>query len=322
VTAPLLGVSRVTVEYPTASGPLRAADDVTLNIAAGETLALVGESGSGKSTVARAIVGMVPLSSGSVSFRGAELGPLGSAARAPYLQKMQMVFQDPDASLDPRFTVGASIAEPLVIAKAFAAPEREERVAALMKDVGLDPVLHRRYPHELSGGQKQRVCLARALAVRPELIVCDEAVSALDVSVQAQIVNLLMDLRERHGLSYLFITHDLRVVRQLSTRVAVMYLGQIVEEATTEALFEGPEHPYTRALLSAVPAFGRRSGGAGQRLRGDLPSALKPPNGCRFHTRCPEVFSRCETEAPAAYPARNGGVCRCFLKDPRRGTTD
>jgi oligopeptide/dipeptide ABC transporter ATP-binding protein len=310
---PLLDISHVTVEYPTDAGPLRAADDVTLTIAEGETLALVGESGSGKSTIARAVVGLVPFVTGTITFRGRALGPLGSAARRPYLQKIQMVFQDPDASLDPRFTVGASIGEPFVIAGGSKASERDERVAALMKDVGLDATLRRRYPHELSGGQKQRVCLARALAVGPELIVCDEAVSALDVSVQAQIVNLLMDLRERFGLSYLFITHDLRVVRQLSTRVAVMYLGQIVEEATTEALFESPEHPYTRALLSAVPAIGRGPRAAGRGLRGDLPSALKPPDGCRFHTRCPEVFSRCKSEAPASYAARNGGVCRCFL---------
>jgi oligopeptide/dipeptide ABC transporter ATP-binding protein len=317
VTAPILDVSHVTVEYPTDAGPLRAADDVTLTIAEGETLALVGESGSGKSTVARAVVGMVPVLAGRIAFRGAALGPLGSTGRKPYLQKIQMVFQDPDASLDPRFTVGASIGEPLVIAGSSSkASDRDERVAALMNDVGLDAALRRRYPHELSGGQKQRVCLARALAVGPELIVCDEAVSALDVSVQAQIVNLLMDLRERFGLAYLFITHDLRVVRQLSMRVAVMYLGQIVEEAPTEALFEAPEHPYTRALLSAGPAIGRRPRGASRSLGGDLPSALKPPNGCRFHTRCPEVFSRCKSEEPASYVARNGSVCRCFLSDP------
>jgi oligopeptide/dipeptide ABC transporter ATP-binding protein len=315
VSEPLLDVERVTVEFVTGGGVLRAADDVSLRIAPGETLALVGESGSGKSTVARAIVGLVTPRSGRVSFRGAPLGPLGSAARRPYLQKIQLVFQDPDASLDPRFTVGSAIGEPLLIAGGSASMERDERVALLMKDVGLDPVLRRRYPHELSGGQRQRVCIARALAVRPELIVCDEAVSALDVSVQAQIVNLLMDLRERFGLSYLFITHDLRVVRQIANRVAVMYLGQVVEQAETEALFEKPEHPYTRALLASVPGMRRVSHASVRRLSGDLPSALNPPSGCRFHTRCGEVFSRCPREAPSLYPAKNGGISRCFLSD-------
>jgi oligopeptide/dipeptide ABC transporter ATP-binding protein len=316
MTDTLLDVRSLTVDFATDYGALRAVDHVDLSIAPGETLALVGESGCGKSTVARAVVGLVPYTSGQVVFRGTPLVSLGRPERRPFLRKIQMVFQDPDASLDPRVSVGASIGEPLAIARSpVSRSERDEQVAVLMQDVGLDATLRGRYPHELSGGQRQRVCLARALAVRPELIVCDEAVSALDVSVQAQILNLLMDLRERFGLSYLFITHDLRVVRQMSTRVAVMYLGQIVEMAATEALFESPEHPYTRALLASVPTLEIGKARAVRRLTGDLPSALNPPHGCRFHTRCPEVFARCRTEAPPLYSGQNGGLSRCFLCD-------
>jgi oligopeptide/dipeptide ABC transporter ATP-binding protein len=234
-----------------------------------------------------------------------------------------MVFQDPDASLDPRHSVLTSIAEPLTTAAArVPRDEREARVLSLMKEVGLDPTLSDRYPHELSGGQRQRVCIARALAVRPELLVCDEAVSALDVSIQAQILNLLADLRERFGLSYLFITHDLRVVRHLSSRVAVMYLGQIAEVGDTDALFDAPAHPYTRALLAAVPELHAPARKAA-RARGDVPSPSNPPSGCRFHTRCPEVFDRCPREEPPLFDVGSSRKCRCFLVDPvKRGTAE
>jgi oligopeptide/dipeptide ABC transporter ATP-binding protein len=313
---PLLEVTDLRVHFPAEPAPVRAVDGVSFTVARGETLALVGESGCGKSTVARAILGLVRPSSGVMRLGGAALPPLGEPARRPLLSRVQMVFQDPDASLDPRFSVFASISEPLETGEQrLPRDERETRVLSLMAEVGLDATLRGRYPHELSGGQRQRVCIARALAVRPELLVCDEAVSALDVSIQAQILNLLAELRERFGLAYLFITHDLRVVRHLSHRVAVMYLGQIVELGDTDALFDAPAHPYTRALLAAVPEL-RGSGKAlAARARGDIPSPSNPPSGCRFHTRCPEVFDRCPREEPVLFDADRGRKCRCFLVD-------
>jgi oligopeptide/dipeptide ABC transporter ATP-binding protein len=309
---PLLEVKDLVVTFPSAVGPIRAVDGVSFDIGAGETVALVGESGCGKSTIARAVMGLVTPDSGEIQFEGATLRPLGHEERKPYLPKLQMVFQDPDASLNPRLTVGASVAEPLEIReRALSRSDRAERVLSLLADVGLDAPLAGRYPHELSGGQKQRVCLARALATKPSLLVCDEAVSALDVSIQAQILNLLADLRQRLGVAYLFITHDLRVVRHLSSRVLVMYLGQVVEVAPTETLFRSPEHPYTRTLLAAVPSIGQRTD-ALLRARGEIPSPASPPSGCRFHTRCPEAFDRCPREVPRLYPTE-GGQSRCFL---------
>jgi oligopeptide/dipeptide ABC transporter ATP-binding protein len=311
----LLRVTDLAVHFPADPKPVRAVDGVSLHIARGETLALVGESGCGKSTIARAIMGLTPPTRGEIRFDDQVLPPLGERARRPFLSRLQMIFQDPDASLNPRLTIASSIAEPLEIAKAVSRDEREAKVVALMAEVGLDATLRDRYPHELSGGQRQRVCIARALSVRPELLVCDEAVSALDVSIQAQILNLLVELRERFGLSYLFITHDLRVVRHLATRVAVMYLGQIVELGPTDPLFDEPKHPYTRALLAAVPSLsGVRKEVA--RARGDIPSPSDPPSGCRFHTRCPEVFDRCPREAPALYSLPDERRCRCFLVEP------
>jgi oligopeptide/dipeptide ABC transporter ATP-binding protein len=261
-------------------------------------------------------MGLVPPTRGEIRFDGAVLPPLGERARRPFYSKLQMIFQDPDASLNPRLTIFASVAEPIEITlPSLARKEREERVISLLSDVGLDAALRDRYPHELSGGQRQRVCVARALAVRPELLVCDEAVSALDVSIQAQILNLLVELRERFGLSYLFITHDLRVVRHLATRVAVMYLGQIVELGPTEALFDAPRHPYTRALLAAVPSLDGARPPAPARARGDIPSPSDPPSGCRFHTRCPEVFDRCPKDAPALFTLGGARSSRCFLEE-------
>ena len=311
MTAPLLEVKDLAVHF----GAVRAADGVSFEIRRGETVALVGESGCGKSTVARAIMGLVPPTRGEIRWEGAALPPLGEPARRPVLTRMQMIFQDPDASLNPRLTIQASIAEPVEIREPrLSRAERDARVASLMNDVGLDRTLGVRYPHELSGGQRQRVCIARALAVRPELVVCDEAVSALDVSIQAQILNLLADLRERFALSYLFITHDLRVVRHLATRVAVMYLGQIVETGPTDALFDAPRHPYTQALLAAVPSLGRAKGGTP--AGGDVPSPSNPPSGCRFHTRCPQAFERCPRETPRLYSLDGERASRCFLVEP------
>lgn len=308
----LLEVDDLRVHFPTELGPLRAVDGASLHVATGETLALVGESGSGKSTIARAIVGLLSPTSGSMKFRGEPLEPLGHPSRSRLFQKIQMIFQDPDASLNPRLTVGASIAEAIELGRSSKG-ERIDQTAALMLDVGLAPELQSRYPHELSGGQKQRVCIARALAGKPDLVVCDEAVSALDVSIQAQILNLLVELREKFALSYLFITHDLRVVRFVSHRVAVLYLGQIVETGGTPDVFEDPQHPYTRVLLSAVPAIDSDARPRAPAVRGEIPSPVRPPAGCRFHTRCPEAFERCPTEVPRLYSIGKGRQSRCFL---------
>jgi ABC-type glutathione transport system ATPase component len=250
---PLLEVLDLRVHYARGAAPVRALDGVSLELFRGETLALVGESGSGKSTFARAAVGLERPTAGTVRFGGSELLPFPARSRKAVARRVQMVFQDPDASLNPRRNVLATLREPLELHAALESQARDERVRELMLEVGLDPTLRGRYPHELSGGQKQRVCIARALAVRPELLVCDEAVSALDVSIQAQILNLLVELRERRQLAYLFITHDLRVVRQIADRVAVLCRGRIVEVATADELFRAPGHPYTRQLLAAVP---------------------------------------------------------------------
>lgn len=309
---PLLAVKDLRLHYPSPAGPVRAVDGVTLELFPGETLALVGESGCGKSTLARAVVGLEAPTSGSVAFRGTNLEPLPAKSRRDLARKIQMVFQDPDASLSPRRTIFDTVAEPLELFERFNRAEREQRVEKLLAEVGLARGLAGRYPHELSGGQKQRVCIARALAVGPELLVCDEAVSSLDVSVQAQILNLLLELKKREALSYLFITHDLRVVRHVADRVAVMYLGEIVEMGPTRELFRAPKHPYTRALLAAVPTLDPDGKKSIARIEGDVPSPVHPPSGCRFHPRCPEAFERCPREAPEHYPVE-GGVAKCFL---------
>jgi peptide/nickel transport system ATP-binding protein len=304
---------------PGSSAVVRAVDGVTLELRRGETLALVGESGCGKSTLARTVLGLNRQTAGEVLFEGAPLEPLGTRSRQALCRRLQMVFQDPDASLDPRGTIGGAVAEGLELYERLDRAALEARVVALLGSVGLDGAFVTRYPHELSGGQKQRVCIARALATKPDLLVCDEAVSALDVSIQAQILNLLLDLREKLGLSYLFITHDLRVVRQIADRVAVMYLGQLVETAPVGALFEDPQHPYTRALLAAVPSLEPAAERATRDVGGEVPSPARPPVGCRFHPRCPHVMERCRREVPPLYELESR-TSRCFLSEPKAGS--
>ena len=279
------------------SGAVRAVDGVHLQIAAGETLGVVGESGCGKSTLGRLVLRLIEPTSGQVRFDGRELGTLDAAALRAQRRAMQIIFQDPYSSLNPRMTVGQTLAEPLKL-HGLHLGRHPERVAELLQTVGLAPEHAQRYPHEFSGGQRQRIGIARALAVEPKLIVCDEAVSALDVSVQAQVVNLLQDLQRRFGLAYLFIAHDLAVVKHIATHVAVMYLGRIVEIGDKAALFAAPRHPYTQALLSAIPL--PEPGLQRERvlLAGDVPSPLNPPPGCQFHTRCVHARALCSQQTP------------------------
>jgi oligopeptide/dipeptide ABC transporter ATP-binding protein len=280
--------------------PVRAVDGVSFEVAQGETLALVGESGCGKSSVGRTILRLQEPSSGKALFDGVDVFSLDRARLRALRRRMQIIFQDPYSSLNPRMTVGAAIAEGIEIHRLAPRPEIPSRVGALLEEVGLDPGYARRYPHEFSGGQRQRIGIARALAVQPAFIVCDEPVSALDVSVQAQVLNLLSDLQQHRRLSYLFIAHDLAVVRQIAHRIAVMYLGRIVEEGPTDQLLSNPRHPYTVALLSAVPEPDPDARRDRIVLRGDLPSPSNPPPGCPFHTRCfhPLKNDRCRTEVP------------------------
>jgi len=328
---PLLEVQGLRTWFPIRAGLLqrpvgwvRAVDGVDLRVPAGGTVALVGESGCGKTTVGRSILRLVEPQAGRVLFEGQDLLSLSRRAVRPLRRRLQIVFQDPLAALDPRLRVRDAIAEGMEThGIGVDGPDRDARVEALLRRVGLDPSLLVRFPHELSGGQRQRVCIARALAVEPRLLICDESVSALDVSIQAQILNLLRDLQAELGLAYLFISHDLGVVRHLADRVAVMYLGQIVEEGPTEQVLGEPQHPYTRALLEAVPSVdpGARRSAHRTRLQGDVPSPAQPPAGCRFHTRCPLVFDRCRREAPALLPVADG-VSRCFLAESSAAGVD
>jgi peptide/nickel transport system ATP-binding protein len=301
-------------------GHVRAADGVDLELAAGTTLALVGESGCGKSTVGRSILGLEQPREGAVWFDGRDLLGLPPAELRAVRRELQIVFQDPMASLNPRMRIRDVVAEGMQSFGIGANEgERTQRVEELLGRVRLGPEYLWSYPHELSGGQRQRVGIARALAVEPRLLICDEAVSALDVSIQAQILNLLADLQRELGLAYLFITHDLSVVRHLADQVAVMYLGQIVECGPTARVFDAPAHPYTRGLLTAVPSVDPARRGAGARVLGDVPSPAAPPPGCRFHTRCPEVFERCSREAPELAdvgPVRSG----CWLHPEEPGS--
>ncbi len=298
------------------AGQVFAVDGVSFQINKGETLGLVGESGCGKSTVGRTLLKLLEPSAGQILVKGKDITHLTGQEMMPYRRQMQMIAQDPYASLNPRMTAGEIVAEPLTIHQVGAQAERQERVAALFARVGLRPERMFSYPHEFSGGQRQRVGIARALALSPELIVGDEPVSALDVSIQAQIINLLMDLQDEYKLSYLFVAHDLAVVQHISHRVAVMYLGRIVEMADKKTLFEMPLHPYTEALLSAVPIPKARARGR-QRviLTGDVPSPINPPPGCHFHARCPYAMARCRTEVPPLREVTPGHVAACHLHE-------
>ena len=276
------------------AGAVHAVDGVSLSVAEGEVLAIVGESGCGKSTLGRLMLRLIEPDAGTVRFAGEDLGALSSAALRARRRDMQLIFQDPFASLDPRMTVEQAVAEPLRLHRIVPRAQERDRVADLLSRVGLRPELARRWPHEFSGGQRQRIAIARALASRPRLIVGDEPVSALDVSVQAQVVNLLSDLIRDLGLTFVLISHDLGVVRHVADRVAVMYLGRIVEQGPAEDVLSAPGHPYTRALLAAVPGHGTKA----PPIEGDVPSPIAPPPGCRFHTRCPFAVERCRTDTP------------------------
>jgi oligopeptide/dipeptide ABC transporter ATP-binding protein len=314
MTAPLLSLRDVHVRFNTAAGMVRAVSGVSLDIAVGETLGLVGESGCGKSTLGKAILRLVPIASGQIGIDGTDIAPLRGAELTAMRRKVQMIFQDPYGSLNPRSTVGRSVAQPLVLA-GWKRDAVAERVETLLRWVGLPSDAKQRYPHEFSGGQRQRIGIARALALSPKLIVCDEPVSALDVSVRAQVINLLEELKSEFGVSYLFISHDLSVVEHIADRVAVMYLGTIVEMAGRDRIWRTPQHPYTKALLAAAPIADPKAARARQRtvLQGELPSPLEPPAGCPFHSRCPLAEARCRTERPELRPIGGDTVAACHF---------
>jgi oligopeptide transport system ATP-binding protein len=323
----ILRVENLSVHFPIKSGvlfrkevgALRAVDGVSFTVRRGETLGLVGESGCGKSTTALAILRMLEPTAGRIVFEGEDITGYSRERMRPIRRRMQMVYQDPFGSLDPRMKVRDIVGEPLIVHRVAGNPARyRERVAELIDMVGLLPDMMDRYPHEFSGGQRQRIGIARALALEPALLLCDEPVSALDVSIQAQIVNLLMDLQERLGLTYLFIAHDLSVVRHISDRIAVMYLGKIVELATRDDLYRDPKHPYTEALLAAVPIPDPEleASRPQQLLKGEVPSVLHPPSGCRFHPRCPKVLAECSSVEPRLRQIATGREVACHLHVP------
>ncbi len=322
MTEPLLRVKNLVKQFPITGGMLgrvvdkvHAVDGVSFEIKAGETLGVVGESGCGKSTTGRCILRLIEPSSGEVWFEGKNVTAMGKQELRAMSRDMQIIFQDPYASLNPRMSAGAIVGEALTIHKLTrSAGEYQDRIVELLETVGLNADHMQRYPHEFSGGQRQRIGIARALAVNPKLIVCDEAVSALDVSIQAQVINLLEDLQSQFNLTYLFIAHDLAVVEHISDRVAVMYLGRIVELASARDLYSNPLHPYTQALLSAIPVPDPRFKRQRIALQGDVPSPIHPPSGCHFHPRCPAAqFPLCSTEAPQLKPSADGHWAACHL---------
>lgn len=324
---PLLKVEHLHKEFPTGSGfmggkfskkVVSAVNDLSFEIRAGETFGLVGESGCGKSTTGRAIMHLDPPTSGKVYFEGRDISKMNKKELKAMRREMQFIFQDPYASLNPRMTIGEIISEPMVIHGIGTPEERIERVRELLDVVGLNPEHINRYPHEFSGGQRQRVGIARSFILRPKLIICDEPVSALDVSIQAQVLNLLKDLQKQYGTAYLFIAHDLSVVQHISDRVAVMYLGKMVELSDWKSLYAEPNHPYTQALLSAVPIPDPDVQQNRKRiiLAGDPPSPIDPPSGCRFHTRCPIAQAKCSDEAPEFREIGEGHFCACHYAAP------
>ena len=313
----LLEVTDLKVHFPSRGRTVLAVDGVSLAIAGGETLGLVGESGCGKSTLGKAVLRLIEPTAGSIALDGTEISKLPERRLKPLRHKVQMIFQDPFASLNPRSTVGRIVEEPLIVSRRGSRRGRRDRVLWLLERVGLDAGATRKYPHEFSGGQRQRIGIARALALGPDLIVCDEAVSALDVSVRAQIINLLADLQDELGLSYLFISHDLSVVEHVCDRVIVMYLGKIVESATRDRLWSRPLHPYTQSLIAAVPVPDPALARERRRdlPRGDVPSPIDPPPGCRFHTRCPHAEEICRREEPPLRPLADGQMAACHLAE-------
>lgn len=319
-TEPLLSVRNLKKYFPLRRGVLsrvaayvKAVDDISFDINNGETLGLVGESGCGKTTAGRAILRLIEPDAGSIRFDGVDLLGLNKNELRRKRRDMQLIFQDPYASLNPRMTIRTIVGEPFAIHRLASGVEREHRVADLLKTVGLDPAVMNRYPHEFSGGQRQRIGIARSLALKPKLIVADEPVSALDVSIQAQIINLLADLQKQFGLTYLFISHGIPVIEHISTRIGVMYLGKLVEVGTSAQICLAPKHPYTQALLSAVPIPDPAAKKNRMVLRGDVPTPLDPPSGCRFHTRCPIAVERCKVEEPPLRKVEDARDVACHL---------
>lgn len=298
-------------------GYVKAVDNISFDIQRGETLGLVGESGCGKTTTGRCILRLISSTAGDIYYNERDILSYKPSQLRELRRQMQIIFQDPYSSLNPRMRVGDIVGEALTVHKIAKGSEREDLVATLFKKVGLDPLSMGRYPHEFSGGQRQRIGIARAIALNPEFIVCDEAVSALDVSIQAQVINLLMDLREEMNLSYLFIAHDLSVVKHISQRIAVMYLGKIAESAPTQNIFDNPSHPYTQALLSAIPIPDptQRKKTQSPSLKGEVPSPVNPPSGCHFHPRCPHVMEICKKEDPWGNKISDNHICYCHLYD-------
>lgn len=317
---PILEVSGLKMHFPVKDGIMlrtskfnKAVDDVSFHIMPGETLGLVGESGCGKSTLGRCIARLYQPTAGSIKFEGNEITGLGSRALMPYRQHIQMIFQDPMESLNSRHTIGDILEEPFIIHKIGDKVSRKKRVKELLEIVGLPARSVSRYPFEFSGGQRQRICIARSIALNPKLIICDEPVSALDVSIQSQILNLMNDLQQEFNLSYLFIAHDLAVVKHISDRIAIMYLGRIVESGEGQEIYKNPLHPYTRSLMSAIPVPDPHRKIKRQVISGDVPSPISPPSGCTFHPRCPEMIDECEYKVPSLETITHGHKASCHL---------